>query len=776
MRNTSVIPFTLLSLSLLTPLGHAFHREGPLEVEPGDESPHCIIRTEILSSSRESTILEVTLDPIEGRESSRSAEIGIGLLAVALTGRIEAKVLSVEIAPMSAPQGTVELSPSQLPDDFLRLGTPAVWRELRVVRLGLVPWWGHAMEARMARRVVIEVSNLGGQGIAEKEQPMRPISPLWERLYRSHILNYDSLTLPRLVTGTGKRYIIISRTRFDTKIPQFAAWKTRQGYGVDLVTLEELGYTDPRQRDAINATKRYIMEAYTSWPEPPEFVLLVGDMYDAIPSGSLYSKQFLDILGYVPLMRYYDGWYALLDGPDLLPDVMIGRFPDTNTERLDYELAKSIGYEMHPYIDGSWQKNTLMTAMHSNANHVTIRTKREVADSLAQWGLNVTELYNESANPSRIIPLMNEGLSFYNYRGEWCAEWDWGGTFAAWDTPYVYNINRLCICTIISCSSADIVYSYPTTAELLLRLGYENPTNPRGIVAFVGSQGYSWYYYNNAFDKGFYRSITDENASILGEALVSGKIWAFCNTTPSDSQDIMLKEYTILGDPSLQFWTDVPRPMLVSMDPPSVTPGQSTDVEITVTDSATTKPLADALVCLLRPDDVYVYGYTGQTGAVILSVSPETGVAPGASDIDATITAYNMIPFYGSLLVDDAIRLGRPENVQLTADRSGLFVLTWSPAASKPSVSSGEVDHYEIYGSNRAHFHVAGLEPLAKTAFTEFRETRFLEDSPTMYLRIVAVSASGNRSLPSCPVGRMGTPLAPFREALKLQLGGDHAE
>ncbi len=87
--------------------------------------------------------------------------------------------------------------------------------------------------------------------------------------------------------------------------------------------------------------------------------------------------------------------------------------------------------------------------------------------------------------------------------------------------------------------------------------------------------------------------------------------------------------YTILGDPSLRFWTEVPEPMLVSMDPPWAPVDQTTDVAVSVADSVTADPVADALVCLMREDDVYAYGYTDENGNVVLPITPQSGQADG---------------------------------------------------------------------------------------------------------------------------------------------------
>jgi len=759
-----------MGIIILCPLvGHAdVHFEGPeISPEPENASPFDI-ETRVISSSPQSVLLETTVEPADHQGVPCGRQVGLGMVAVAPSGQIRGRIIEAEVSPVTELESRIQFPPTSMPDGCLRISTPAVWRDLRVIQSAIVPCWKDETKTFMVRRVVVEIVNIGGKGIAEKETRSGPVSPMWERLYRAHVLNYDSLDLPRLDAGAGARYLIISRTRFDDELPQLLEWKTRQGYGVDLVALEDLGYSNPYHRAAIDATRRYIMEAYPSWPEPLEFVLLVGDMYAGIPSGSLYSKTFQDILGTVPIPRYYDTWYTLLDGPDLLPDVMIGRLPDTSTERLDYMIAKSIDYEMNPYIDGTWQKNAAMTVMHSNPNHITIQTKRAVSEDVASFGMNSTLLINNQANPATLIPLINQGLSFYNFRGEWCAEWSWGDTFDYNSVPYVNNLRKLGIYTILSCSSADIVYDYPSVGELMLRHGFWDPTNPIGAVAFVGSQAYSWVHTNNALDIGMYDALIDEGASILGEMLVSGKARIWSDMAHSDTLAQTMKMYTILGDPSLQFWTEVPQPMLVSVNPSWVPADQATDLSIAVADSVTADPIADALVCLMREDDVYAYGYTDDNGNVILPIAPQSGVS---DDVDLTVTAYNRIPVFDTLPVGTACRPRTP-SVSVVCTETGNVLISWEAIVSSVRGAPVTIDFYEVYTEDLADF-----PPVKENLIETVSARRFLDSCTSTeaggrYYRVVAVSASGDRSVASSPVGLVRIPLDPSRDSLLQEEAG----
>lgn len=740
---------------VVTPLHAAPHRDSDATSVELPTPPQ--IQTRVVSSDPELTVLEVSVP--RPHEGPWPAEVGLGFVAVGPRGGIVASVVALEGSCAGQPARRCDLGSSSVPEGLVVLSEPAVWRELRVVRVGIRPAWACGTEEWVVTRAVIRLDNVGGQGVAELDHPSRPISPLWDRLYQAHVLNYDSVRPPRLTVGTGPRYIVVSRSRFAAQTPQFVEWKTRQGYRVELFTLEDLGYTNPLDRHALNATKRRIMEAYTSWDEPVEFVLLTGDMYAAIPSGSLYSKKFNDVLGWpVPNWRYYDQWYAFVDGPDLLPDIMVGRFPDTNVQRMDYLLSKTIGYEMNPHIEGTWQRNAIVTATHDIPNHPTIRTKQAIADSLTAWGMNVREFYYAQATAGNIIPAINQGLSFYNMRAQYCGETEWDGSFTQWDVAYVNNVNKLGVWTTISCSTADFIFGYPITTELLLRHGYQTPSAPRGAVAVVGSQGYTHANFNNPFDLGFYRAFTQEGATLLGEAFVAAKVYAASVTAPSDSQTTMLCEYTILGDPSLQVWTDVPTRLAVSLSPPSVPEGVTTEVRIQVADSATSEPVRDALLCLMRTGDVYVYGYSDAGGNITLPVTPQSTASSGLP-IDVTVTARNRVPWYGTVGTTTCRPLP-PSDVELVADGHGPCTLRWRPVTMNEQGAPVTIIRYEVHLGPDAYA-TLDLAPALAVRGTSVRLTPTSRDT---YASVVALAADGLRSRPSNGVGILRRQTAPGGE------------
>jgi hypothetical protein len=742
----------ILGCLIVAPLqATPYPEEGVGEEELLFPAPYRAMARVIVSSSAATTV-EIEIVITEPQRLPSSDPVPVGLVAVAPKGNVSAAIIEAQGAAIDDLDSLEPLLVNDLPANAVEVADPVIWRDLRLVGLSVAPCWESGERAVVARRLVVTLRNIGGIGINEKTRPVTAVSPIWDRLYSRHVMNYNWLNLPRLERGDGNRYIIISREAFSDQIPQFEEWKTKQGYGVKLVTLEEITGQEnpyPPNQSTLDATKAYILNAYNTWPETPEFVLLVGDMDSSNYSRSIWTKTFYNYF-YGQGNRPHDQWYGFLEGEDdVFADVMVGRFPDTNLSRMDYMFSKTLSYEKTPWIEpgNEWQSHAIMT-LDSNISQ-TINTKNDVSDLLTGWGMDVDEFFS---SPWNVIPAMNEGFTFYNYRGDNCGSTSWGWTFFDSDVAYVQNTKKPGVFTILSCSSACFDYSYSSTAELLLRHGYSDPANYKGAIAFMGSQAYTAYPYNNPLDEGFYRQWTNGGAAILGEAFLGAKAWAWEHMYPGydpNRRDCMMREYTILGDPSLQVWTRVPEGITVEPQPQSVVMEETTDIVVTV-EQLPSGGLEDALVCLWKSDDVYVYGYTDVSGSVTLPVTPAT-----AGEMQLTVTAYNSIPFFGTIPVLSGPQPPQsPQNVTAELlDPNGVRI-TWNEVTHDIDGAELGIDYYEIYRKGNAWFTIENLNPLGTTANLYYDDLGVIGHTEMNYFyRIVAVSTDDLESEPSNPAG-----------------------
>jgi hypothetical protein len=101
------------------------------------------------------------------------------------------------------------------------------------------------------------------------------------------------------------------------------------------------------------------------------------------------------------------------------------------------------------------------------------------------------------------------------------------------------------------------------------------------------------------------------------------------------------------GDPELNMWLGVPKPLDVTH--PAAALLTPSSFEVTVLDSATGTPLDSALVCLMKDTmGIYERGYTDASGNVSIPISP-----PDSGLMWVTVTARSYIPYQGSAQITE---------------------------------------------------------------------------------------------------------------------------
>ncbi|MCX7736831.1 MAG: C25 family cysteine peptidase [Candidatus Kapabacteria bacterium] len=114
-----------------------------------------------------------------------------------------------------------------------------------------------------------------------------------------------------------------------------------------------------------HAIKEFLKHAYYNWNPPKiKYVTLVGDAsWDArMLQSSTINKDFIPTYGW-PASDY---WYGLLEGDDLLSEIVLGRIPiKTNQQGLKY-VEKVIEYETVP--NDRWMKRFLLMSGGTNDN------------------------------------------------------------------------------------------------------------------------------------------------------------------------------------------------------------------------------------------------------------------------------------------------------------------------------------------------------------------------------------------------------------------------
>ncbi|MBN2829998.1 MAG: T9SS type A sorting domain-containing protein, partial [Candidatus Cloacimonetes bacterium] len=158
-----------------------------------------------------------------------------------------------------------------------------------------------------------------------------------------------------------------------------------------------------------------------------------------------------------------------------------------------------------------------------------------------------TELVGPSPSVADLTTALNQGASYFNYRGFLgMSDWD---AYEAYD---LVNGPRLPIVTTITCDTGSFAIGL-SRAEAFLRAG--TPQQPAGAIAAIGcSTADTHTAYNNLVDGAFYEAIFQNNVNNIGVALMHAKNQIF--TVYGNSQPEMLdynyQIFNLMGDPTLK--------------------------------------------------------------------------------------------------------------------------------------------------------------------------------------------------------------------------------
>jgi hypothetical protein len=527
------------------------------------------------------------------------------------------------------------------PGTFSVVDEPVVFRDFRVARVSIHPlrYVAETKEVQAVSSITVRVRYGGGNGNNPKTAMKRAIAPSFGSVYRSSLINYESV-LSREFGGleTGREVLLcIVPDTFATTFKPYAEWKNKTGTYVKVTKFSEIG-ANSSNPDII---KNYVGQCYHSWQYPPTYVLLVGDN-GQVPKKAADGQSFAN-----------EDYFVEIDGNDIFPEMYIGRFThDLNsTYGLQTIINKLIKYERNPYrANQSWFKRSVVCA--NNAYYTQPDTKRWVSAVMRDnGGFTVDTLLNNWNGPcvhnlTEVINAVNNGRSFLNYRGEGSSSGWWASCypFGTSDVSSVNNGEMFTFVTSIGCGVAMFDASGGNCfGEQWMELG--SPTASRGSCAFVGpTWGNTHTKYNNAIDKGLYVAMFQEGMETPAQTLLRGKIRMYNLYGGADSYVLWhFRTYTVLGDPSIHIWKDVPRKVDVTYTP-QVSLGYD-QIQVTVRDSATHVPVDSAQVCIAG-DSVYVVGMTDATGLAIIPVTSAT-----IDTLTLVVRGGRVVPAEGTVLV-----------------------------------------------------------------------------------------------------------------------------
>ena len=414
---------------------------------------------------------------------------------------------------------------------------------------------------------------------------------------------------------TGAKYLVISHDNFVNAIKPLVDWKIKKGVPAVCVPLSVTGNT-------ASQIKTYIQNAYNTWNPQPQYVLLVGSP-DLLPSY------------YTSLGGYTDNYYADMTGNYEI-ELCIGRFLCSTVAQCSVMVAKTIGYEKSTTMhDSLWfSKGTTIVREDAPPDPYYQADTRYIRNLWLNAGYIQTDSFQNTRgnNQNDVVNAINNGRAFVVYRGQAVSMWWSPFTVLPNNTNNGYKLPMVVSGT---CATLTLTPGENMLADSFLRVG--TVLNPKGAVGFFGTTfiGSQISQPRGLVTKGFFQALYQDSIFTMGGAAKRGK---FIMDSILANQTRYV-EWNLLGDPELNIWTKQPQELTVTHD--SIISLAPTNFQVVVMHAS--RPVRQALVCVMMDSTIYTYGYTNIAGRVTLSFTPQH-----IGTLQVTVTAHNYFPYEGT--------------------------------------------------------------------------------------------------------------------------------
>ncbi len=462
------------------------------------------------------------------------------------------------------------------------------------------------------------------------------------------------------VDGSPVDMVIVTDESQEAEYQRLADYRTRTGITTVVRTMSWVRANYPQGVDDAETLRNFIKDAVSSWGTA--WVLLGGDT-GVIPVRYVQSPFTAEE---TPTDIYYcdlDGtWNADGDSNfgelpyngnpgddlDLYPDVWIGRLPSTDAataktvvdKTLNYCESPPLGYQTDVLLLGEvlfpseWSPGGSVNA--DGASHC-----ESVADSLSP-AMRPVKLYeNYTAYPGALpetkaaaVDSINRGYGIVHHVGHGYVNtmsMGLGGlTLSNADAEALHNGDATFLLYAFNCTSSAIDFNCIAERFLLNDQG--------GAVASIGSSRGNSPATTRYYQDEFYSLMFHQGIRGLGREVALSRVPFVPFASSYGTHYSTQMEMVYLGDPSLELWTGIPDPLVVT-HAGSFTLGQGT-FSVSVTRSGS--PEEGASVTLFKDGDAYAVGLTDASGQTVLPFTPD---ATGTFSVG--VTAADALPYLG---------------------------------------------------------------------------------------------------------------------------------
>ena len=483
-------------------------------------------------------------------------------------------------------------------------------------------------------------------------------------------------------------YVFIGTTESIALAQDLIDWKSQKGYDVQIGDLSEIGST-------VSEIDEWLVNAFNTWPNPPEYVMLIGDDY-VVPTPQYSGSE----------THAADNQYAVI-GSSVLPSMHIGRISGNDSDDLAYISWKIVNAEKDPYQPGgdSWFNSAFSMACTDpmNAAYESLMLHQFFMANALESTFYCDALGGAIPNLSSITSEFNDGVSVVNYIGH--------GSISSWVTSG-FNISAISTLTngrkmpwvfTVGCQNGEFDGPYCFT-EAFLSEGTIG--DPRGAINIMGSSTNTPIGPGDTLQIHTFRGYFTEEIHHLGAAHSFGK--AACYNSFGSSGVDMINMAHVFGCPETDIFTDTsPIAALTNSHSASVVPGA---FQVSVTDN-TDAPVEGALVGVYyaATKELMDSGYTDGSGTASLTIAS----MPGASTVTITSTAHNRLPaitYANNVGTEGGEETAAVPSFYLSQINPNPITSTASITFSTSTVGNVSLDLYDVSGRKISELQSGNME------------------------------------------------------------------
>ncbi len=448
---------------------------------------------------------------------------------------------------------------------------------------------------------------------------------------------------------------VVHRSLWDA-IDPLLAHRAAEGMAVAKVDVQDIydewsyGRRDPE------AIRSFLSYAYRCWnsapcdpppaspPEPPQYVLLVGDgHYDFTgASGTAFPNLIPPYLAHVdPWMgeTLVDNRYVSVDGPaDYLPDMAIGRIPANTPAEAAAVIDKIIAYETAA-PSGSWQERVVYVADRNNDPAYNFHALSDHAR--LQWlpaGYDDRTIYYNldyftGPEMRAAVKTAFNGDAFMMQWFGHASRYTWGAFVALnYNDPPTFNANDTWPFTVhYTCYSGyfgNLAYGVHALSEILVH------TPQRGSVADLSSSGANLGSSLQQLNQGVTKAVFRDRIERAGQAVTAAKRDYFQSGGGIPS---VIDTFVYFGDPALKL--RLPESRLAGSTLEASRAWAPPGMSVAFTATLTTPASATAQLSLDLPANLDAPTALGATSSsavydpALHRVTWSGAVAPGAAEV-----------------------------------------------------------------------------------------------------------------------------------------------